>query len=130
MSIKLLPASVNLPNLSQNDSPQASDVSTSLVPLTQRAIATRAGQISLVPSADAFSWSSSIRRGGPTRIYGTPVEDSHNEDSHSDETGRSAWEYVSGWAWSHSVERTAIAHYLSYAAGAAGWSAGLIDLYA
>jgi hypothetical protein len=120
MSIKLLPASVN-----PVDPSQAHDVSTSLVPPTQRAITTRAGQISLVPSADAFAWSSSTRRGGPTRISGTPVE-----DSQSDETGRSGWEYVSGWASNNSVERTAIAHYLSYAAGPASWSARLIDLYA
>src|SRR5277367_6304115 len=122
MSIKLLPASVNLPNLSQNDSPQASDVSTSLVPLTQRAITTRAGQIRLVPSADAFAWSSSTRRGGANRIYGTFVE-----DSRSDETGRAGGEYVSGWGWSHSLERTAVAHYLFYAAGPASWSGWLIN---
>ena|SRR5271168_884758 len=125
MSIKLLPAPVNPVDLSQNDPSLAPDVSTSLVPLTQRAIATRSGQISLVPSADAFAWSSSTRRGGPTRISGTPVE-----DSQSDEPGRSAWEYVSGWAWSPSVERTAIAHYLLYAVGAAGWGGRLINLYA
>ncbi len=117
MSIKLLPASVN-----PVDAP---DVSTSLVPLTQRAISTRAGQISLVPSAEAFAWSSSTRRGGGNRIDGTPVE-----DSQSDETGGSGWEHLSGWAWSHSVELTAIAHYLFYAAGPAGWSGRLIDLYA
>jgi hypothetical protein len=117
MSIKLLPASVN-----PVDPPE---VSTSLVPLTQRAITTRAGQIRLVPSADAFAWSSSMRRGGANPIYGTPVE-----DSQSDETGRSGWGYLSGWAWSHSVERTAIAHYLFYAAGPAGWTGRLIDLYA
>ncbi|MGA2414540.1 MAG: hypothetical protein ABSF59_08820 [Candidatus Sulfotelmatobacter sp.] len=120
MSIKLLPAPVN-----PVDPSLALDASTSLVPLPQRAISTRAGQISLVPSADASAWSSSTRRGGPTRIAGTPVE-----DSQSDAAGRSAWEYVSGWAWSQSVERTAIAHYLSYAAGAAGWSGQLINLYA
>ena len=120
MSIKLLLASVN-----PVDPPQAPDVSTSLVPLTQRAISTRAGQISLVPSADAFSWSSSTRQGGANLIYGTPVE-----DSQSDETGRSGWEYLSGWAWSHSVERTAVAHYLFYAASPAGWSGRLIDVYA
>jgi hypothetical protein len=128
MSIKLLSASVN-----PVDAPQASDVSTGvstnpstgLVPLTERAITTRAGQISLVPSADTFAWSSSTRQGEPNRINGTPVE-----DSQSDETGPSAWEYVSGWAWSPSVESTAIAHYLSYAAGFANWSGRLIDLYA
>jgi hypothetical protein len=120
MSIKLLPASVN-----PVDPSQAHDVSTSLAPLTQRAITTRAGQISLVPSADAFAWSSSTRRGAAKFISGTPVE-----DSQSDQTERSGWEYVPGWASSHSVERTAIAHYLSYAAGAASWSARLINLYA
>ena len=117
MSIKLLPASVN-----PVDPP---DVSTSLVPLTQRAITTRAAQISLVPSTDTFAWSSSTRRGVANRIYGTIVE-----DSQSDETGRSGWEYVSGWAWSRPVALTAVAHYLSYAAGPAGWSGRLIDLYA
>jgi len=120
MSIKLLPASVN-----PVDPSQASDVSTSLVPLTPRAITTRAGQISLVPSADAFAWSSSTRRGGANRIYGMFVE-----DSQSDETGRSGWEYVSGWAWSHPVGRTAIAHYLFYATDPASWSGRLINLYA
>ena len=105
MSIKLLPASV-VPV----DPPP--DVSTSLVPLAKRAIATRAGQVSLSPSADAFAGSSSTRRGGANRIDGAPVE-----DSQSDETGRSGWAYLSGWAWSHSVERTAVAHYLFYAAG-------------
>jgi hypothetical protein len=117
MSIKLLPASVN-----PVDPP---DVSTSLVPLTQRAITTRASQISIVPSADAFAWSSSTRRSGANRIDGTPVQ-----NSQSAETGSSGWEYLSGWAWSHSVERTAIAHYLFYAAGPAGWSGRLIDVYA
>ncbi len=120
MSIKLLPASVN-----PVDPSQAPDVSTSLVPLTQGAITARAGQIRLVPSADAFAWSSSTRRGGTNRIDGTPVE-----DSQSDETGRSDWEYVSGWAWSLPVESTAVAHYLSYAAGAASWNGRLINLYA
>ena len=117
MSLKLLPASVN-----SVDTP---DVSTSLVPLTQRAITTRASQISLVPSTDAFAWSSSTHRGGASRIDGTPVE-----DSHSDETGGSGWGYLSEWAWGHSVERTAVAHYLFYAADVAGWSGRLINLYA
>ena len=117
MSIKLLLASVN-----PVDPP---DVSTSLLPLTKRAIAARAGQSNLVPSADAFAWSSSTRRGGANRADGTPVE-----DSQSDDTGRSGWQYLSGWAWSHSVERTAIAHYLFYAAGPVGWSGRLIDAYA
>jgi hypothetical protein len=126
MSIKLLPASVN-----PVDPPQAPDASNSLVPLTQRVIATRAGQISLVPSADAFTWSSSTRRGGTNRIYGTFVEDTQSvDDSQSDETRGSGWEYVSGWASSYSVGRTAVAHYLSYAADPAGWSGWLINLYA
>jgi hypothetical protein len=120
MSHKLLPASVN-----PVDPTQGPDVSTSLVPLTQRAITPRGSQISLVPSAATFAWSSSTRRNGANRIDGTPVE-----DSESDETAGSGWEYVSGWDWSHSVERTAVAHYLAYAAGAAGWSGRLINLYA
>jgi hypothetical protein len=119
MAMKLLPASVN-----PVDPSQASDVSTSLVPLTQRAITTRAGQISLVPSADAFAWSSSTRRGASV-IYGTPVE-----DTQGDETGNSRGEYVSGWHWSRPVESTAIAQYLAYAAGSARWSGRLIDMYA
>jgi hypothetical protein len=133
MSIKLLPAA-----LTPFDPPQASDVSTSLVPLTQRAIAiaprataARAGQLTLVPSADAFNWSSSTRRGGANRVYGTFVEDAQSvDDSQSDETRDSGWEYVSGWASSYSAGRTAIAHYLSYAADPAGWSGWLINLYA
>jgi len=120
MSIKLLPASVN-----PVDPSPAPDGSTSLALLTQRAITTRAGEISLLPSADAFAWSSSTRRGTANRINGTPVQ-----DSQGDEAEPSNWEYVSGWAWSRPVESTAIAHYLSYLAGAAGWSGRLIDLYA
>jgi hypothetical protein len=120
MSIKLLPASVN-----PVDPSQASDVSTSLVPLTQRAIATRAGQISLVLSAGGFARSSSTRRGQANHIDGTPVEDSQN-----DKTGPSGRDYFSGWAWSRPVESTAIAHYLFYAASPAGWSGRLVDLYA
>ena len=123
MSIKLLPASVN-----PVDPSQAIDVSTSLVPLTQRALATRAGQISLVPSADAFAWSSSTRRGEANRVYGTPVD--ADEDSGSDATESTGWGYVSGWAWSRLVESTAVAHYLFYAGDPAGWSERLIDLYA
>ncbi|MFZ1010493.1 MAG: hypothetical protein WAN65_26875 [Candidatus Sulfotelmatobacter sp.] len=106
-------------------------MSTSLVPLTQRAITTRASQISLVPSADTFARSYSTRRGGANRIYGTFIEDSRSvDDSQSDETGRSDGEYVSGWPWSYSVGGTAIAHYLFYAANPAGWSGRLINLYA
>jgi hypothetical protein len=120
MSIKLLPASVT-----PVDPSQAPDASANLVPLTQRTITTRAGQITLVPSADAFAWSSSTRRGEAPFIHGTLVE-----DSPSDETGRSGWQYVSGLAWSGLVASTAIAHYLSYAASPASWSGRLIDLYA
>jgi hypothetical protein len=120
MSIKLLPASVN-----SIDPSQAPDVSIGLVPLTQRAITTQAGQISLVPSADTFSWSSATSLERAKWIDGTPVE-----DSQSDETSSPAGEYVSGWAWSGPVESTAIATYRFYAAAAAGWSGQLIDVYA
>jgi hypothetical protein len=119
MSIKLLPAPVN-----PVDPSQAADVSASLVPLTQRSITTQAGQISLVPSADAFAWSSSTRRREANRINGTPVE-----ESQSDEAGRSGWEYVSGWTSSGPIARTAVAQYLAYAVGFASWSGRLIDLY-
>ncbi|MGC2446406.1 MAG: hypothetical protein WA477_02100 [Candidatus Sulfotelmatobacter sp.] len=118
MSIKLLPASVNLVDPSQ------SDVSTSLVPLTQRAITNRAAQIVLVPTADAFAWSSPTRRGEANCIYGTPVE-----DSQSDEMG-SGGQHVSASAWSPPVGSLAIAHHLSYTTGPADWSGRLIDLYA
>jgi hypothetical protein len=120
MSIKLLPAPVNPADLSQ-----APDLSNSLVPLTQRAIITGAGQINLVPSSDAFAWSSSPRQGGAICIDGTPVD-----DSQSDATGRSDWEYVSGWAWSSPAQRMAADQYLSYATGPVGWKGQLIDLYA
>ena len=120
MSIKLLPASVN-----PVDPSLAPEVSTSLVPLTQRAIITRADRTSLVPPAAAFAWSSSTRRGQTNRIDATPVD-----DSQSDETGHSGCEYVSAWAWSRPIERTAIAHYLSYAGGPARWNGWLINLYA
>ena len=120
MSIKLLPASVN-----PVDPSQAPDVSTSLVPLTQKAIITRADRTSLVRPAAAFAWSSSTRRGQTNRIDATPVD-----DSQSDETGHSGCEYVSAWAWSRPIESTAIAHYLSYAGGPARWNGWLINLYA
>lgn len=120
MSIKLLPASVN-----PVDPSQVLDVSNSLVPLAQRAITTGSGQISLVPSADDFAWSSSTRQGGANCIDGVPVE-----DSESDAVGPSDWEYVSGWAWSSPAQRTAVAQYLSYATGTAVWNGRLIDLYA
>lgn len=124
MSIKLLPASVNpvgpLP---------APDVSTSLVPLADRTITARAGQTGLIPTSDAFAWSSLPHRAEPNRIEATFAEDSQ-ADSQTDETGPSPWEYVSGWAFSRPVEITAVAHYLSYAAGLAGWNGRLINLYA
>jgi hypothetical protein len=120
MSIKLLPASVD-----SVDPSQASGVTTSLVPLTQRAITTRAGQSSLVPSTDAFVWSSSTRQSQPKFIDGTPVEDPQGAG-----TGDSDWEYLPGWSWSHSVESMVIAHYLSYGAGLAIRSGRLIDVYA
>jgi hypothetical protein len=120
MSIKLLPASVN-----PADPSQMSNVSNSLVPLAQRAISIGTGQISLVPSADAFAWSSSTRQGVATSIDGTPVENSDN-----DAMGGSDCEYVSGWAWSSPAQRTAAAQYLSYATRPAVWNGWLIDLYA
>lgn len=120
MPIKLLPASVNPVPPSQ-----ATDVSTSLVPLTQRALITRADQTSLAAPAAVFAWSSSSRRGETNRIDATPVD-----DSQSDDTGHSGVEYVSGWAWSRPIESTAIAHYLSYAGGPARWNGWLINVYA
>jgi len=124
MSIKLLQA-VNPVAPSQ-----APDVSTSLVTLTQRAITTRTGQVisvpsTPVPSADAFAWSSSTRRGEANFIPATLVENSQSDESES-----SAWEYVSGWAWSHLVGSSAAAIYLSYAASPTSWSGQLINLYA
>ncbi len=120
MSIKLLPASVN-----PLDPSQVPDVSNSLVPLAQRAITTEASQISLLPSADAFAWSSSTRQEGANCINGTLVE-----DSQSDAMGCSDCEYVSGWGWSSPAQRTAVGQYLFYATGPAGWNGRLIDLYA
>ena len=119
MSIKLLPASVN-----PVDPSQASEVSASLVPLTQRAVTAQAGQSRLVPSGDTFSWSHSTRQHEANWIDGTFVE-----DSQSDATA-SAGEYVSGLAWSRPVASTAIAHYLFYSAALTRWSGRLIDLYA
>jgi hypothetical protein len=128
MSMKLLPAA-----LDPVDPPQGSDVSNgaskqvsdSLVPVDQRAIATRAGQSGLVSSTDTFTWSPRSRQGGVNWINATFVE-----DSESDKAGRSEGEYVSDWAWSFPAVRTVVAHYLSYAAGLASGSARLIDLYA
>jgi hypothetical protein len=120
MSMKLLPAAVN-----PVDPSLAPDAAISLVPLTQRAISTRAGQASLVPSGDDFAWSSSTRQGQAKFIPATLVE-----DQQGDGTGHSGWEYLSGWAWGHSVASTAIAHYLFYGVGTALWNTGLINLYA
>src|SRR5580658_5323498 len=97
MSIKLLPASVN-----PVDPSAAFDVSTSLVPLSQRAIATRAGQSSLAPSADKLTWSSAVRPPASILISGTVVEDSQR-----DESGTSLGEYLSGWTVSRPIESTA-----------------------
>jgi len=126
--MKLLPASVNPVDPSQGpevSSDVSNHVSNSLVPLAQRAIATRAGQASLAPSADNFSWSSGTRQGGVNCIDATPVE-----DSQSDQTGGSGGEYVSGGAWSGPVERTVVAHYLFYSGSAANGSGRLVDVYA
>lgn len=120
MSIKLLPASVD-----PVDPSQARDVSTSLVPLTQRAITTHGSQTGPVTSADTFTWSSSTRRSAPNVIDATPVE-----DSDIDETQLPGAEYVSGWAWSRPIEATAVAHYLFYAVGPAAWNGRLISVYA
>jgi hypothetical protein len=120
MSIKLLPASVNL-----GDPTESRDVSTGLVPQIQRAISKRDGQSALTSSSSAYSWSSMTERGGVQLIDGTLVE-----DSQSDETGSSRAEYVSDWDWSRSFEKTAVAHYLFYAAAPAIWSGWLINLYA
>jgi hypothetical protein len=120
MSMKLLPAAVD-----SLDPSQIPDVSNSLVPVAQGEITMRPGQTGVAPSADAFSWSSRTRSAGPNWIDATPVE-----DSQSDEAGLSAVEYVSGWAWSVPIERTAIAHYLFYAAGLANRRRWLVDLYA
>jgi hypothetical protein len=135
MPIKLLAASVN-----PFEPPQAHDGSTSLVPVTPRAITERTGQISVVSSADVFAWSSSARRGEAPFIHGTLVERSQNEDIQNEDTqneatqngdaGRSGWQYVSGLAWSGLIESTAIAHYLFGAANPASWGGRLIDLYA
>lgn len=118
--MKLLPASVD-----SVDQPPISDVSTSLVPLAGRAITARSGQVSVVPSADTFTWSSRTRAARGNWIEATLVEDSKNN-----EAGHSTAEYVSGWAWSNTIERSAIAHYLSYAGGLAIGRGRLIDLYA
>jgi hypothetical protein len=138
MSIKLLPPSLDTPGPSQS-----SEVSTSLVPLAPRAIATQGGQTALIPSAGTFTWSSSTRPAEPNVIYGTPVDDPDIDDSGIDESdindpdvdenGPLHAEYVSAFSGSHSVRGSAVAHYLFYMASPAawnGWRGWLINLYA
>ncbi|HVI10844.1 MAG TPA: hypothetical protein VND65_21340 [Candidatus Binatia bacterium] len=134
--MKLLPAPAT-----SGDHLQAPAVSTDLVPLTQAAIHARSGQISLVPSADTFARSdysrsssspSSSSSSSWARPRGAPFIEAtlvQSPSSHGDETG-SAWEYVSAWAWSQFAASTAIAHYLSYAAGPGSWSGRFINVYA
>jgi hypothetical protein len=130
MAIKLLPASVVPP-----DSSGVAEPSTSIVPYDQRAIATRVnGQGSVAYPDDSYVWSSggwsdAAGPGAAPRIYGTPVEDSQNEDA-SDETGRSAWEYVSGSWWGPSIERAATALYSMYSGMLTAGSGQLINVYA
>ncbi len=119
MSIKLLPALVH-----PVDPSQVSDVSATIVPLPPRVVTTQAGQSSLVPSGDTFSWSSSTSHGEANWIDGTFVEDSQSNAT------ASAGEYVSGLAGSRSVASTAIAHYLFYSAAPASWRGQLINVYA
>jgi hypothetical protein len=119
MSIKLLPASVSPVNSSPT-----STVSTHLAPLAQRTITNQAGQSSLVPSSDTFSWSRSTSQDAANWIDGTFVE-----DSESDATA-SVGEYVSALAGSPLVATTAIALYLFYAAASPVWNGQLINLYA
>jgi hypothetical protein len=126
MSMKLLPAAMD-----PIDPLNVPDASNKLVPLGQRAIGV-VGDQSGVFTADAFplssfTLSSRNRAGGANWIDAVPVE-----DSESDEAGRVAVEYVSGWDWgsSLSIGRSVIAHYLSYAAGLMNGRGRLVDLYA
>jgi hypothetical protein len=57
------------------------------------------------------------------------VEDSEGEDA-SDETGRSAWEYVSGSWWGPSIERAATALYSMYSGMLTAGSGQLVNVYA
>lgn len=118
MSIKLLPAANPVESLA------AAEVSSSLTPVSPRAISTQASQAGRVPSSDVVTWSSSARTGQTNWIDATPVE-----DWQSDATGAEC-EYVSGWAGSRSAESTAISQYLYYAAAPSGWSGRLINVYA
>jgi len=101
-----------------------------LVPYSRGVAATRGNASSeIVPSSDTYAWSTAGRRGAAPRIYGTPVEDSESEDA-SDETGRSAWEYVSGSWWGPSIERAATALYSMYSGMLTEGSGQLINVYA
>jgi len=130
MAIKLLPASVVPP-----DSSGVVEPSTSIVPYNQGAVATRVnGQSTIASPDDSYVWSADVwtaaaGRGAAPRIYGTPVEDSPTEDA-SDETGCSAWEYVSGSWWGPSIERAATALYSMYSGMLTAGSGQLINVYA
>ena len=125
MVIKLLPASVHAP-----DSPGYTSASTSLVPYARGAVPARANASSeIAPTTDTYAWSTAPGRGAAPRIYGTPVEDSESEDA-SDETGRSAWEYVSGSWWGPSIERAATALYSMYSGMLTAGSGQMINIYA
>jgi len=125
MVIKVLPASVHVP-----DSPGASGASTSLVPYSRGAIATRENAWSeIAPLADTYAWSTPPGRGAAPRIYGTPVEDSGGEEA-SGETGRSAWEYVSGYWWGPSIERAATALYSMYSGMLTAGTGQMVNVYA
>jgi hypothetical protein len=125
MVIKLLPASVPAP-----DSPDEASASTSLVSYARGAVPTRANASSeIAPASDTYVWSTPPGRGTVPRIYGTPVEDSESEDA-SDETGRSAWEYVSGSWWGPSIERAATALYSMYSGMLTAGSGQLLNVYA
>ncbi len=125
MVIRLLPASVGPPEFTGC----GAEVSTSLVPYTRGAVATRVDAHSeIAQSGDTYIWSIPPR-GEPYRIYGTPVEDSESENA-SGESGDAAGEYVSGSWWSRPIERTAAALYSVYAAISTAGSGQLIDVYA
>jgi hypothetical protein len=124
MVIRLLPAFVD-----PLDATGADETSTSLVPFARGAIAVQVnGESDVARPGDTYAWAES-ERGGGNRIYGTPVEDSDEGDA-SSETGRSAWEYVSGSVWSPPIERTAVSHYLKYSKIFRAWTGLLINVYA
>jgi hypothetical protein len=125
MVIKLLPASVHPPKTSGQ-----ADASTSLVPYAHGGIATQGiASREILPASDTYSWSTPSARGAAPRVYGMPVEDSESEDA-SDETGRSAWEYVSGSWWGPSIERAATALYSMYSGILTSGSGQLVNVYA